>query len=266
MIDLHCHILPGIDDGPHTMDESLVMCRQAVADGITTIVATPHYNPVGCSWSADDLNSGIRSLQDALRAEALDLTILPGAELPVFPELSRHVTAANSCLTVNNSTYFLVEFRPFAAPANAEQFLVALLDNGLTPVIAHPERCQWLVSQTALLTRLANQGVLLQLTAGSIAGRFGLPVRDFSLRLLRQGLAHVIASDAHDSSDRTPCLTEAVNLVADLIGREKAMAMVTTTPAAIINNQPLKFTSLEIHPHGRPIKPRSWFRRLLDAA
>jgi len=266
VIDLHSHILPGIDDGSQSLEESLAMCRLAVADGISTMVATPHYSPFGCSWNAEALISGVRQLQNALHENDLKLTILPGAELPVFPELGKHVSAVNSCLTINNSTYFLVEFRPNSVSAHAEQFLVNLLDNGLTPIIAHPERCNWFTQQTAFLTRMVNQGVLLQLTAGSIMGRFGVPVRDFSLRLLRQGLIHIIASDTHDSSDRPPLLSEAVSLAADLIGYEKAAAMVTTTPAAIISNQPLKFSTVEIHQHPHPIKSRSWFRRFLDAA
>jgi protein-tyrosine phosphatase len=266
VIDLHTHILPGIDDGSQSMEESLEMCRLAVADGITTMVATPHYNQTGSISNSKVLYSAISRLQEALQSESLELTILPGCELPVFPELNAHVSVPNSCLTINNSTYFLLEFRPFAVPANIEQFLVNILDSGLTPIIAHPERCDWFSHNTALLTRLVNQGVMLQLTAGSITGGFGVPARDFSLRLIRQGLAHIIASDAHDRSDRPPLLSEAVSLVTDLIGSDKATAMVTTTPAAIISNQPLKFSTVEIHQHPPPIKSRSWLRRLLDAA
>lgn len=265
MIDIHCHILPGIDDGARSMQEALEMCRMAESDGISTIVATPHYKPGSYDWSADELVSAVSRLQNALSAAKIGLTILPGAEVAVFPELPGRLRK-NRFLTINNGRYLLVEFRPHSVPANVEQFLLSLMDLGLIPIIAHPERCDCFLNQPTLLTRLVEKGVLLQLTADSITGQFGPEVYNFSQWLINKGLAHIIASDAHDDGERSPRLTEAVSLVADLVGQEKARAMVYSIPAAIIASRPLRLPLPVVCCESHQIKPRSWLRRLLDAA
>jgi len=265
VIDLHCHILPGIDDGAQSMQEALDMCRMAEADGITTIVATPHYQPVSCPWAATELNERVASLQDTLRMAGIALTILPGAELPLFPELPG-LLKNDPYLTINRSSYFLVEFRPHAIPANAMPFLITLIKSGLVPVIAHPERCDWFARHPDFFDELLGLGALFQLTAGSILGEFGTGVQEFSLGLIRKGMIHVIASDGHNRSDRPPLLAQAVTMVADLVGTACAEAMVTTTPAAIIANQRLQFPAREEMPLPRQTHPRTWFQRLLGAS
>ncbi len=267
MIDIHSHILPGLDDGPQSMAEALQMCRIASADGIRTIVATPHYNPGSFGWSASSLQASLTALQKAVRAAGLDLTLLPGAETPLFPELSALLMKNDTFLTINRGIYFLVEFRPHAVPANAEPFLKSLISAGLVPVIAHPERCTWFMHHPEMLSRLARMGALLQLTAGSILGHFGPEARNFCQYLITGGVAHVIASDAHDCSERSPMLSEAVSMVADQVGRESALGMVTTTPAAIIAGRRLQLpAAVRIHnSEPYPVWTRSWMERLLGA-
>lgn len=266
MIDIHSHILPGLDDGPQSMEEALRMCHIASADGIRTIVATPHYKPGSYDWNAASLQTILTALQEEVRAAGLDLTLLPGAETPLSPELSTLLLMDGKFLTLNCSSYFLVEFSPHAVPVNTESFLQSLMLAGLVPVIAHPERSSWFMHQPESLSRLVAQGALLQLTAGSILGQFGPEVRNFSQHLISGGLAHVIASDAHDAGDRSPLLSEAVSLVADLTGLERARAMVTSTPAAIISGQRLQLPAADYFHHPRPTRSRSWMQRLLGRA
>lgn len=265
MIDLHCHILAGFDDGPADQEESLAMCRQASADGIRTIVATPHYKPGSYEWKMDALFLAVCGLQSAVTSAGINLTILPGAEAALFPELPDLLREKNF-LTINSGCYFMVECTPHSVPANAGQFLLSLMDGGVVPVIAHPERCDLFFSQPELLSHLVAKGALLQLTAGSITGQFGPQVRDFSLILIKKGLAHIIASDAHDVSQRPPRLAEAVSLVADLVGHQRAQAMVNSSPAAVVASRPLRFPLPAERREQHPVRPASWFRRILGAA
>lgn len=266
MIDLHCHILPGVDDGPESIAESLTMCRTAVSDGIRTIVATPHYK-TGCfTWSATDQLSSIAALQSEIDAAGLPLTILPGAEIAFGPELPV-LLKSGSHLTINSSCYFLIEFRPQAVPATIEQFLTTLLDAGYIPIIAHPERNSWFTHRHDVLTSLVRRGVLLQITASSLFGEFGADVSAFSQQLLRNNLVQIIASDAHNCGDRPALLSAAVNIAADLIGAELAAALVTTNPQAVINGT--RLPPPEVAGYLAPehtTRPSSWFRRLLGLA
>ncbi len=261
MIDLHCHILPGMDDGPATTEEALAMCRAAAADGIRTIVATPHFKPGTHQWTGDDLSRAVELLNSELRSRGIPVGILPAAEVAVFPELLS-VLARERFLTINNSIYFLLEFRPYAVPAAWEAFLQSFLDAGMVPIIAHPERNAWFMSHPGALMSAVRRGVMVQITAAGITGGLGPEVRAFSVRLLSHDMVHIIASDAHSPDLRPPLLADAVSLAADLIGTEKAHAMVTTTPAAVIAGR-------RIHlPESKGYAPtdgpnRGWLERLV---
>lgn len=265
MIDIHCHILPEVDDGAGSMEEALDMCRMAEADGISTVVATPHYGPGIFGWNAAGLRERVAALRGALRVAGSSLTILGGAELPLLPELPE-LLRGDPSLAINSSSYFLVEFRPHALPAQAVPFLESLMAEGLVPVIAHPERCTWFSRQPEQLAGLVAGGAMLQVSAGSLLGVFGPQVREFSQVLVRNGMARVIASDGHDRAGRPPLLSRAVALAAELVGEERARSMVTSTPAAIISGQRLQFPAMEQPLPDRASAPRSWFRRLLGAA
>ena len=263
MIDLHCHILPGIDDGPSTMVEALAMCRGAVADGIRTIVATPHYNPGCFIWSAAEQQSALTALQNEIDSASLPLTLLAGAEMAFVPDLAALVKN-DSHLTINRSNYFLLEFRPQAVPATIEQYLNSMIVSGFVPIIAHPERNPWFTHRHDVLTALVRRGALLQITAASLLGEFGTAVRTFCQQLLRNNLVHIIASDAHNSADRPALLSAAVRCAAEQIGEERATALVSANPLAVINGTRLIVSEppgyLTTEP---PQQPASWLRRLL---
>jgi protein-tyrosine phosphatase len=235
MIDLHCHILQGIDDGPETLAEAVAMCTVAAADGIETIVAAPHYKPGTYEFSEAVIQQAIDTLSGELKNQGLAIRILPGAEMTVSPEMYGSLTPGGH-LTINHGRFFLAEFSPLSVPNHWDTFLLSFLNAGLTPIIAHPERNAWFIRHFEALEAAVRSGIMIQVTAMSITGGFGPEVRGFSVRLLKENLVHVIASDAHSADDRPPKLADAVALAADVIGSEMAEALVTSISQSIIGN------------------------------
>ena len=262
MIDLHCHVLPGIDDGPDSIEESVGMCRVAVQDGVTCIVATPHLKPGAFDVSAVRILEAIRDLTTAIRNAGLDIRVLPGTEVSVSPEIAGVVTPG-AWVALNGSNYFLAEFSALSMPVGWEAFLLSFMDRGVTPIIAHPERNAWFVRHIDALSAVVQRGVRLQITAMSLTGGFGVAARDFCIALLQRNLVHFIASDAHSEEFRPPRLSEAVRLAADIVGKRRAEALVGANPRAVIENRPLPdmeavdFTS----PDSGAIR-ENWFKRL----
>jgi protein-tyrosine phosphatase len=262
MIDIHCHILPGMDDGPRSLREALDMCRAAARDGIKTMVATPHFKPGTYEFTGRKALDTVNILDTAAKDEGLDLRILPGAEVFVSPEMPAYLTQGRHLTINNNGRYFLAELPPMSVPPNWEGFLLSLLTLGFTPIIAHPERNDWFMKHPDALASAVGRGIMVQITAMSILGDFGLEVRDFSDYLLSHNLVHAIASDAHSPDFRRPVLSEAVRVAADLIGPKRAEALVTTIPEAIITGRDIP----PLGPSGYPPPPkgqkRDWLRRL----
>ena len=204
MIDLHCHVLAGIDDGPRTIEESLALARAAGAAGTRTLVATPHV-----SWEfrnqAQTIERMVEELNRVLRREAVAVDVRPGAEI-AMTRLADLAPTELSRLTLGNGRWLLVE-PPFTLVAAGLDVLIADLQRqGYRVLLAHPERCPAFHADRSMLERLVDSGVLGSLTAGSLDGKFGAPVQRFSLELLSAGLVHNVASDAHDDSNRPPTI------------------------------------------------------------
>ena len=260
MIDLHCHILPDLDDGPATLDEAVEMCRLAVADGIGTIVATPHYRPGWYESTVDARRSRTASLQERLGREGLAITILHGAELTVSPELPVLLEREPE-LTINGTgKYFLVELPFQSEPPKWEGFLLSLLAGRRVPVLAHPERSAWLHWKPDMLLHFVKAGGLVQVTGGSLLGEEGREAREFAFLLLRHHLVHAIASDAHSALERTPRLSDAVQAAAEVVDRTYAADLVSRYPEEIVAGravtapQPLELAYAQTE---RPVK--RWF-------
>ena len=206
MIDLHCHVLPGIDDGPETIEGSLALARAAVAAGIGTLVATPHVN----SRTPNDAATIARlvgELNARLAEERVALDVLTGAEIAIS-QLAQIEPEELDRLGLGGGRWLLVE-PPFTPVAVAlEGLVLGLLRDGHRVVLAHPERCPALRRDPRAIRSLAADGVLMSITAGSLVGRFGGEVRRFALELAREELVHNVTSDAHDSVDRPPGLAE----------------------------------------------------------
>jgi protein-tyrosine phosphatase len=206
MIDLHCHVLPGIDDGPETIEDSIALARAAVAAGTRTLVATPHV-----SWRYPNEPDAIARLVDEVKArlaaEEVELELRPGAEI-AMTRLIDIDPAQLPRLGLGGGPWLLIE-PPFTPVATGlDTVILDLQQRGHRIVLAHPERCPAFHRDPRMLGSLVRTGVLTSITAGSLVGSFGEPVRRFALELARNGLIHNVASDAHDRVKRPPGMAD----------------------------------------------------------
>lgn len=212
MIDLHCHILPGVDDGAQSLSDSLNMARMAVQQGITKIVATPHHLNNSYENSKQSIMDRVKELNEALRLEKIELVVLPGQEVRIHGEMLEGYEA-EEILPVNHTPYILVEFPSNHVPRYTEKLFYDLQMNGLIPVIVHPERNREILDTPDLLYRFIKKGALTQITAGSVCGDFGKKIRNFSLQLIEANQTHLIASDAHNITSRSFKMREAFEVI-----------------------------------------------------
>jgi protein-tyrosine phosphatase len=236
MIDIHCHILPGLDDGSPDWEQSLEMACLAVADGIREIVCTPHWAPgIHANTRAPVLDL-VAAFREKLAENDIPLEVRPGAELRLDPDLPKKIRSGE-LLSINDTGRFILVELPELFPPNLDEFFHLLIRQDIIPVICHPERNHQVKRNLSLLYGFVEAGCLAQVTAGSITGVFGSEVQKFSLLLLEHGLAHVIATDAHDLGRRAPVLSEALLEIEGLLGEEAAENMVTGTPRRILNGE-----------------------------
>lgn len=243
MIDLHSHILPGVDDGAQNLEEAVAMCRLAARDGCEAMVATPHQRR-GEWWNAD------RGRLGALAAELQDAVgpgfqVLLGGEVHVDSGLLSEVKklpAAGGILPLAGSRYLLIEFGSLGTPAEAIHLVHELSVARWRPVIAHPEFIPWLASDPGLVARLVELGAFTQVTAMSLTGDFGRRPQVDALALLDAGLVHFVASDSHGVRRRPPGLKRAHQAIAERCGGETARRLVADNPRAVIEDRPLPET------------------------
>lgn len=235
MIDLHCHILPGIDDGAADLDVALGMAAMAAADGITTTACTPHIMPGVYDISPGAIRRHIDLLRDALAEAGVPLELVVGSDAHMRPDFSTALDQGN-ILALNDSRYVLFEPPHHVPPPRLEECLFGIQMAGYVPILTHPERLSWIGSRYPLLTHLAKSGVWMQITAGSISGRFGKHPKYWAERLLSEGLVHILASDAHNCTSRPPLLAQAHELAIELVGKEEATNLVLTRPAGVLKN------------------------------
>ena len=230
MIDIHCHILPGVDDGPADMTESIRMARIAAADGITTIVATPHLKER--IDTSEIISAGVDELNGHLAAHKIPVKILRGADINVMltiPTLRDY--------TINGTQYLLFEFPHTHMPGNTGQIIFNVMKVGLHPIITHPERNPSVIRDPDIIIDLRDTGPLIQITAGSLTGQFGPESRECAIYLLRKGAVDFIATDAHSAGDRPPVLSEGLRVAEKIVGREHASLLVEANPLAIIEGR-----------------------------
>ncbi|MCM3116052.1 tyrosine protein phosphatase [Neobacillus sp. MER 74] len=212
MIDLHSHILPGLDDGAKNLSESVNMAKKAVEQGIHTIVATPHHLNNRYENPKQTIIDRVRELNKALLEEKIDLYVLPGQETRIHGEMVEGYEIGE-ILPIDNTQYVLVEFSSGHVPRYTEKLFYDLQTKGLIPVIVHPERNQEIIERPEVLYQLVKKGALSQVTASSICGDFGKKIKSFSMKLIDANLTHFIASDAHNTSNRTFKMREAFDIV-----------------------------------------------------
>lgn len=235
MIDLHCHILPGIDDGAPDLDVSLKMARMAVADGIVTVACTPHILPGVYENVGADIRARVRGLSAALENAGIPLLLTSGADAHLQPFLLDGLKSGE-IPSLGGTRYFLLEPPHHVAPPRLEAFTFGMLTAGYVPILTHPERLSWIDDHYGLIQRMAASGVMVQLTADSVTGRFGRRPQYWAERMLDEEMADLLASDAHDTRQRPPRLAEARDAVAKRCGDATAVNLVATTPLAMLKN------------------------------
>jgi protein-tyrosine phosphatase len=228
MIDIHCHILPDIDDGPKNFDESMAMARMAAADGIAGIVATPHLNEK--LYDPAEITRRVAWLNHLLRKEKIPLSIMRGADVSVVFK-----PTDVQGFTINDTEYILVEFPHTHLPKNSDDILYQFIVNGYKPIITHPERNPSISANPKLLLDLLGDDIYVQVTAGSLTGEFGKESQQCAQHLLRAGVVDVIATDAHSATWRKPLLSSGMQAAAEIVGVDAAQRMVFGTPAKIIS-------------------------------
>jgi len=253
MIDLHTHMLPDWDDGAKDWEETLAMARAAKKDGIGKICLTPHLYRL--TKHGDDLGLLEKRIAEFKSwGERFQIEFFRGTEVYINDQIVENIKKNN--LTVNNSSYVFVEFPADGVTAGVRDLFYRIMLEGYIPIISHPERNIVFARRPQLLFDLVSMGALVQVTAKSILGEFGREPRQAARVFLKHNLVHLIASDAHDPKNRPPLLRRAVNRTMKIVGREKALAMVTIIPQAILDNQVIP----EYHDPVNPEKMKWRFR------
>ncbi len=237
MIDLHGHYLPGVDDGAKDNETSVAMLRHAKNDGIKTLVATPHAGSALCAYrDLDVLRRSWKAWRSRLEGENLGVTIVSGAEVFFTSEIIPQLKDNRDVLTINNGSYFLLEFPHDYVYAHSRDFVYNILNEGFIPVISHAERNSEIQRSPGILRDLVETGALCQVNGGSLRGDFGNAARECAFGLLHDNLVHVIASDAHDLEKRAPELSYVPALL-PMIDKEKIELLLDGIPQAIIADE-----------------------------
>ena len=237
MVDIHCHILPRFDDGSSSLDESLTMARMAAESGVTDIVATPHFPGEKSSLRRmGRLLERYEALSQAIAREGIPLTLHPGAEILCMGD-TVELAARKLLPTIGDTPYFLTEFFFDERYSFMDEMLHALSESGYIPVVAHPERYDAIARDPLVLDRWFRRGYVLQLNKGSLLGAFGSRVRHTAHTIIDAGLAHVIASDAHSASHRTPHMGPLLDWLEHNLDAEYARILTEVNPRRLIRGE-----------------------------
>jgi protein-tyrosine phosphatase len=237
MIDIHSHILAGVDDGAKSLAESVEMCRLSSDDGVKIMVATPHaHDGVHDTHNPSFLSEKIKELNEQLGGNP---RIELGCELRFTHDVVSQVCATRTAPTIAGGPYVLIEFPHAVVPVGSERALFELMSNQIRPIIAHPERNQMLIAEPERFYSLVEMGVLGQADTGSFTGQFGKKVKQAAEIMLENGLLHILASDCHNTRNRLPGMSAAVGVVSELVGGEYAAAMAGDNPQAVVEGRPV---------------------------
>lgn len=238
MIDLHCHLLYGIDDGAQTQDQALALARQAVQEGIEYSVLTPHHRNGHYNNYAADIRQATADFQTLLDQEQIPLTVFPGQEVRIHEDLLDSIMAGDIQCLDPDQTYLLLEFPTAYIPAYAESLIYDLIHRGMRPVIAHPERNHAIQADPDILLGLIDMGCLSQLTCASYVGHFDKQTQTLSKQLIEANLIHVLSSDAHDLNYRNFFFRQAFDQLKSEFGPTKVDQFINQAKA-IVNGDPV---------------------------
>jgi len=242
--DIHCHCLPGLDDGPATMAESLALCRRLAAEGIATVVATPHQlgRFEGCNEAAR-VREAVRSLNEALKNSDVPLKVVPGGEVRVDERVCELLKADKILTLADGGRYILLEL-PHQVFIDIEPLLTELASMGIHSVISHAERNAPLATQHRVLLRWLEHSAHLQITASSLVGDLGPEVQKTAWHFLTSGLATLVATDSHDTNGRRPRMRAAFGRISARLGKDIAHLVCIENPSRVINGQDILPVSL----------------------
>jgi protein-tyrosine phosphatase len=238
MIDLHCHMLPGIDDGATDVAVSLEMARLAVADGVTVTACTPHIYPGLYDNNAQGIKQGVLSLRQSFVDAGIPLKLTYGADAHIGPDLLDGLKTGR-VPTLNGGRYFLLEPTHHVHPPRFKETVFDIIVAGYVPVVTHPERLTWIDDKHyETFHELVQQGAWMQVTSGALVGKFGKKARYWAEKFVGDGITHIIASDGHTTGRRAPTMSEGRDVVSKLVGAEEAAACTEGRPRAILLNAP----------------------------
>ena len=235
MIDIHNHLLINVDDGPKSSEETFNLLNQAIAQGITDIIVTPHHHSGTYVTPASVVKQKLLEVESIIADNNLQINVHAGQEIRINDVLIDELRSGES-LTLAGSNYILVEFSFTELREDVDEVFTALRELGLTPIIAHPERCRPLVENEQILARLIKNGALAQVTAASVCGEFGSDLQENSLDLIEKGLIHIVASDAHHAEYRPFMSKEAFEIIGNELGQSYVEKM-KQTAAAVLGKQ-----------------------------
>ncbi|HET6389285.1 tyrosine-protein phosphatase [Hyphomicrobium sp.] len=255
MIDVHCHILPGIDDGAPDIRASLRMASALIDDGVEAVVCTPHILPGLYHNTGPLIRAATEELRSALAAAGVHLSLFSGADAHICPDFGAKLKSGE-ILTLADSRYVLLELPMHVRPEPLTKFVFELMVAGYVPIISHPERLAWIEPHFSLIRRLARSGVWFQVTSGSLLGAFGRSAKYWAERLLDEGFVHLLATDAHDLERRAPDLKRGRDAAASRVGDVEANHLVFTRPQGILANTSPSNLPLSLAQHANEI-PKS---------
>jgi protein-tyrosine phosphatase len=239
MIDLHCHLLPGIDDGPDTLEQSLALCRIAVKEGTTHAIVTPHIHPGRWENSRQSIQQAFNALRAQLDEHGIALQLGFAGEVRLSDQVLQQVMAQDIPFygEVDGYHIMLLEFPHGHIIPGSDKLVQWLLKRGIRPLIAHPERNKQVMKNLQQLRPFLDAGCWLQVTAGAITGSFGERAQDIARQLLDDDAVTVVASDGHNSGARPPVLKQAFEYIASEYGQARAQRLLQETPARIAASQ-----------------------------
>lgn len=231
-VDIHCHLVPGIDDGASDVEETIAMARMAVDDGIGVIICTPHQGGNFACNSGDDVRSAVAQVQALLDRKRIPLRVLPGADVRIESDMLAGLQKGELVSLADRRRHVLLEL-PHELYLPLEPVLKGLNRGGMVGVLSHPERNQGILNRPRLLRPLVEAGCLMQVTAGSLVGAFGSEIQKFSQWMIEEGLVHFLATDAHSSKSRRPLIHRAFRHASELVGVEYATELCCTNPSRV---------------------------------
>lgn len=258
-VDIHCHLLPGLDDGARNWEDSLAMARIAEEEGVRTVIATPHQLGAYGHNTSDAIREQVAALQNRLDGLGIELRILPGADVRIEEGLIEHLQSGSVLSLGDYRRHVLLEL-PHELYMPLESLVEALSAVGMTGVLSHPERNRGLLDQPKVVPQLIEMGLLMQVTAESLTGTFGRSVQAFTEHLIQKRWVHMISTDAHGPRRRPPKLRKAFNQVVATAGRKTATDLFCCNPAQVAAGEPV-VAPRRTHRHAWPV----WLRRGLAA-